>query len=326
MPDAPTPAKVPCPSPKDIFCPPSGGDLTLQSGDGTEFLVHSVILKVASSVFNDMSVVGTAKGMVELFEDAETVSLMLGFIYPNKKSPIISSFDVISKCLRAAQKYDLEGMLETVDYQLCHDIDPKSLMRMDPLRVHQLALEFNLPQTKAAAAPLILPGKTDLCNPSRLAEYAKAHPSASLIRLVGIQGTRAKILSEVLFNFHKKPILPAQDNMFFDTSCKACQKWMEGCKESGARKGLPSQHPPSWLICWVVLVYQSLLAAPLDNSDHLFNAIIMEKFDKSSAVCRDCMNDFAKFRKIRTKFNEWANGVKAALKIQLASLEHLYSL
>jgi len=325
MPD-PAPANAPCPTPKDIFCPPPGGDLTLRSGDGTKFLVHSVILKVASSVFSDMSVVGTAKGMVELSEDAETVSLMLRFIYPNKKAPVIANFDTLSKCLRAAQKYDLEGMLETVDDQLCHNTDPKSLTHTEPLRVHQLALEFNLPQTKAIAAPLIMSGKTDLCNPSRLAEYVQSHPPASLIRLVGIQGTRAKILSEVLFNFHKKPILPAQETMFFDTSCGACRKWIGECKEAGPRKGLPSQQPPSWLICWVILAYQSLLATPLENSDHLFNAIIMERFDKSNAVCRDCMNDFAKNRKIRTQFNEWANGVKAVLKTQLASLEHLYSL
>lgn len=312
----------------DIFHPPPGGDVTLRSSDGIEFPIHSVILGVASPVFANLLAVGTKKHVIELSETADTISLMLRFIYPNTKLPRVNDFDMLCQCLRAAQKYDLAGMLENVDEQLTINTGPQSLLHLDPSRAHQLALEFNLSNTKVAAAPLAITGGTDFCDHSRLPELAKHYPSASLIRLAALQGTRAKIIADVLFNFYKHPISPAKENpcMFYNLSCKSCQQWLKECQGTSTRGGFYSLSPPSWVLAWSILIYETLLSAPLDKSDHLFDAVILEKFEGLSHVCQDCLADFWQRRKQRSVFNGWAAGVKDVLKQRLDSVHHLYNL
>ena len=144
---------------QNIFSPPPGGDVRLRSSDGVEFQAHAVLLSMVSSVFRDMFTVGTGKDTIDLAEDAQALSLMLEFIYPIKKAPTVSDFDTLVACLSVAQKYDLEGMLETLDAQLSNDfMNSSSFVRTDPLRLHQLGLEFNLPETKACAARRISGG------------------------------------------------------------------------------------------------------------------------------------------------------------------------
>ncbi|QRW15813.1 The BTB (BR-C, ttk and bab)/POZ (Pox virus and Zinc finger) domain [Rhizoctonia solani] len=185
-----------------LFNPPTGGDICLRSKDGIEFQAHTVLLGLASSVFRDMFLVGTRREeAIDLTEDATTISIMLEFIYPNRQAPLVTSFETLDNCLRISQKYDLQSMIQTLDTQLSINTTPQSLVHSDPLRAYQLALTFDLPKTKVMAAPLITTAKADLCEPSRLSRVVQSHPSASLIRLIGIQGTRAKILADVLLGF-----------------------------------------------------------------------------------------------------------------------------
>lgn len=311
----------------DIFRPPPGGDVMLRSNDGVEFLVHSVVLKLASSVFEGLLIIGTNNGAIELSEDADTLSLMLQFIYPNSRPPMIASFEALSRCLHVAQKYDLESMLDTIDDQISTNTTPHSLILAAPFRMHQLAIQFNLPKTKVAAAPLVLTGEVDLCNPLRLAELLQPHNSGSLIRLAAIQGTRAKILADVLFHFYEPPIFdPDRPRLFYEMSCEACQKWLRKCERSEAREGLHNQSPPSWLLAWSTLVYETLLAAPLEKSEHLFNAFILDNFKELSYVCQECLDDFWKWGYQREDFNMWAEEVKLELKVRLGGVRHLYPL
>lgn len=89
-------------------------DLTLISSDGTSFLVHSVIMSEASDVFANMFKVpqpiwasqGTAE--VVLAEDAQTLQLLLQWIYPSPgRSPPPSSLEEFSPLFAVAKKYNV---------------------------------------------------------------------------------------------------------------------------------------------------------------------------------------------------------------------------
>jgi hypothetical protein len=310
-----------------LFNPPPGGDIRLQSKDGVEFQAHTVLLSLASSVFRDMFLVGTRReDTIDLTEDAKSISIMLEFIYPNSQAPLVTSFDTLDMCLRISQKYDIQGMTQTLDTQISINNMPQSLVHTDPLRTYQLALAFDLPKTKVMAAPLITTSKADLCDPSRLARLIQSHHSASLIRLIGIQGTRAKILADVLFSFYKRPMLPTQEHFFYDLSCESCRGWLDQCEGNEARGGLYTHHPPSWLLSWANLVYQTLLASPIEQSEDLFRVTVLERLEGSTTACQDCLDDFWKYRDQRPKFDKWANNVKVVLKERLTCLEPLYAL
>lgn len=114
--------------------------------------------------------------------------------------------------------------------------------------------------------------------------------------------------------------------MFYKLSCDLCQKWLKQCQESPPREGLYTLSPPSWLLAWVILVYETLLSTPLEKSNHLFDALIMDKFEGRNYVCQDCLEDFMKWSKQRATFNQWAKRVKDVLAERLESVHHLYAL
>ncbi|ELU38344.1 3-hydroxyacyl-CoA-dehydrogenase [Rhizoctonia solani AG-1 IA] len=268
-----------------------------------------------------MFLVGTRREeAIDLTEDATTISIMLEFIYPNRQAPLVTSFETLDNCLRISQKYDLQSMIQTLDTQLSINTTPQSLVHSDPLRAYQLALTFDLPKTKVMAAPLITTAKADLCEPSRLSRVVQSHPSASLIRLIGIQGTRAKILADVLFGFYKRPMLPTQEHFFYDLSCEPCRGWLDMCEGNEARAGLYTHHPPSWLLSWSNLVYQTLLAMPIEQCDDLFRVTVLERLEGTATTCQDCLADFWKYRDQRPKFDRWASNVKTTLKERLSNV------
>ncbi|QRW15814.1 The BTB (BR-C, ttk and bab)/POZ (Pox virus and Zinc finger) domain [Rhizoctonia solani] len=156
---------------QSLFTPPRGGDLTLRSSDGVEFLVHSTILKFSSSVFDGMIATGTTKDTVELTENANDVSYLLRFVYPNK-FPVSISLDELPSCLLVVQKYDIEGALEIIEEIILLDGSPHRLLSSEPIRTYQLAVQFNLAKTKAAVAPLVAIDQTNFCDLSKLSELS----------------------------------------------------------------------------------------------------------------------------------------------------------
>ncbi|KAL5637137.1 hypothetical protein ACGC1H_000951 [Rhizoctonia solani] len=304
------------------FTPPSGGDITLRSSDGVSFLVHSTILKFTSSTFNGMIATCTSKTTIELSESASDVSNLLRFIYPNKL-PLTIGPDMLPGCLKAVQKYNVEGAVEIIDELIALDTPPHKFLSSDPIRVFQLALQFNLVKTRAAATPLVISaaGQVDFCDLSQASEFAQKYSPLGLVYLMNFQAMRAKLLSDVLFQFDIAPIQPLQSDpdMFWDLCCQPCRN---------VNKTAYKRIPPSWALAWVRLVYKTLLISPgpLAKSDYLFQSTVLGRFQERQDVCQECLSDYRLYSNQGVRFDHWAQVIKDALEAQLAKLELLYAL
>ncbi|KAG8750045.1 hypothetical protein FRC11_010809 [Ceratobasidium sp. 423] len=303
-----------------LFTPPSGGDLTLRSRDGVDFRVHSMILKFVSSVFEDMITTRTTGTPIELTENANEVSYLLGFIYPNRL-PLTIDPDMLPGCLTAVQKYDVRGATELIDELITFDTPPYKFLSSDPIRAFQLAIRFNLARTRSATVKLIMADRVDFCDLDKASELARKYSSQGLVHLMNVQAMRAKLLSDVLFVFDNGPIQPPEfdPSMYWNLSCGKCR---------AGNKEVIKKVPPSWMLAWARLVYETLLISPgpLTDSDHLFQSTILEKFQGRVDVCQVCLSDYKAYPGQRPKFDRWAQAIKEVLEAQLAKLELVYAL
>ncbi|KAF8708989.1 Broad-Complex, Tramtrack and Bric a brac, partial [Rhizoctonia solani] len=302
------------------FVPPSGGDLILRSRDGTNFLVHSTILKFTSPVFEDMIVSRTTMNTIELPETANEISYLLRFIYPNKL-PLTIGPGMIPSCLAVVQKYSVGGAIEIIDELISLDINTPAhkLLSSDPARAYQLALRFNLSKTKAAATPLIMAEGVDFCDLEKMEVLTQKYSSLGLACLMNIRAMRAKLLSDVLFKFDHAPVKPTNSSpIYYRLSCELCRNDSE----------LFELVPPSWVLAWVRLVYETLLVSsePIEKSSYLFQSAILKKFRSRKDVCQRCLNDFEGVEYQGPEFGEWAQGIRRVLDEQLVRLESVYAL
>ncbi|KAG8747674.1 hypothetical protein FRC10_000217 [Ceratobasidium sp. 414] len=187
------------------FRPPAGGDVSLKSSDGTIFVVHSLLLSLASKVFSDMFASTTKADVVELAEDAEAISLMLAFIYPVVRPPV-DTIPLLEKAMLVAHKYDVEGLAKSLEQN-----QQRALIRCDPARVFRLAADYGFREMQTLAAMLIGSSKLDLLEVDGLLQFSKEFPgSAHIIGVVGAQGARARILDGLLTDSGPKRLLDDQ--------------------------------------------------------------------------------------------------------------------
>ncbi|KAB5595491.1 hypothetical protein CTheo_1168 [Ceratobasidium theobromae] len=300
-----------------LFKPPSGGDLTIQSNDGVDFQVHSVILELASWIFKDMIAVET--GVIKLSGNAKTISLILKFIYPNEKTPTITSLDMTSDCLQMAQKYDMSGVIKNIDEQIASNALPHKLLSSDPMRVYQLAARFKLDNTKVAAAPLVSLKPLDLRSSYEIMNLVRKYSPYSLVRMIGLQGSRTKIISDVLFNFNQAPMMPEANWSHYE--CDRCRKVKQ---ELDSR----AHAPPSWVFAWAQAVYNRLLTTSLEDAGELFEptALLAYNTTLADSFCGVCRSDILMSAARQLQFDQWVKEVKKVLKERLATLELLYTL
>ncbi|KAF8610683.1 hypothetical protein BDV93DRAFT_517769 [Ceratobasidium sp. AG-I] len=300
------------------FDPPPGGDLVIKSSDGREFRAHSSLLALASSVFSGMFSATFKPGTTDLVEDAESISLMLSFIYPSSFTTI-DSFEALEKSLRMADKYDIPGILKALDYTVSNCPSNKNLAHRDPVRVFKLSSQYGLRETRTLAASLIQPRHYDFHDPKQLRDFATHFPGSShLIGLVGAQGARLKIICEVLFNYdpNNSSILPELDNKSKNKDeflmCKPCLT---------AQKSTGGHYFPSWLPDWSWLAFERLSTESLEDCQDIFSVSVLKKMTFSDGACKSCINA-ARTASGGRVFEKWAEEMNVHFDDLFSWLDH----
>ena len=96
-------------------------DVTLVTKDDIHFSVHSTILRLSSSFFRSLfELPGNEDNdkttpTIPMSEDSRTLSLLLDLLYPGRGLPDIPLFVLFFDVAVAAEKYDMQGTLKTLE-------------------------------------------------------------------------------------------------------------------------------------------------------------------------------------------------------------------
>lgn len=286
-----------------------GGDLTLRSRDNVNFSVHSLFLSVASPVFSHMITVnGTRQDVVQVQEAAETLALMLKFIYP-MPPPTISSFHQLGEALGVAEKYKLDAMKMCLRKQMMTSNEPVSISA-DPLRAWAIACAHRLPEETDAAMSLASKRFSfpQACL-SHLTENFPCHHH--WIKLLGVPSAKLHILTDVLFSFHREPMQLNSENCQW-ALCDFCAIMYFN---SRLRNG------PEWQARWAHAVFAQLKGLPVHEWGPIFgigffNAALKHNGGVpirlpepyGTCTCPDSIN------RSPTEFERWTSSVHEHLK------------
>ncbi|QRW00824.1 The BTB (BR-C, ttk and bab)/POZ (Pox virus and Zinc finger) domain [Ceratobasidium sp. AG-Ba] len=309
------------------YQPPPGGDITIKSADGTTFMVHSVLLGLASSVFADMISTATQQDAVELSDDAESISLMLRFIYPPSFLDELS-FGLLEKSLRIAQKYDIKGIIDSVDCLIAfHPRGDGGLIRSDTVRTFCLASTYGLSNTRKAAIKALRPENFRFINSKDIKPIAETFPSAAAaIGLLGAHCIRTAKLLDVLLGDLARPYLPSvplgEEIHAKPMMCNRCftsHIWYSD--EQGRRS-----YEPGWLIYWAVMAFGQLATRPYTDCATLFKVDSLDVIAAQPGVCQECINVTRRVDFESNAFRHWAVHIKTAVEKIFSDIEQLYGL
>ncbi|KAG8715638.1 hypothetical protein FRC09_016456 [Ceratobasidium sp. 395] len=299
------------------YQPPLGGDVPLKSSDGVVFVAHSMFLALASPVFAGMFSPVVQQDMIELQEDAESVSLMLRFIYP----PVFLgdlSLPLLKKSLHMGQKYDIDGILTAVDHVVSRSFDESTPLKLDPVETFELASRYRLKATQKAAAKLI----SQLRDGEDVKRLAEALPAYSgIIGLLGAQSLRVQALAALLGNL--PPNLHAPKVGWEDGGgvmmCRECINRELYSPRPGMR------YQPIWLYCWAAIAQCDLIEKPFTECSYLFHVSILHEIEQLDGVCQDCIQA-ARDAGDGQVFKTWAQEMKDEVKAVFTRVESLYCL
>ncbi|KAG8763429.1 hypothetical protein FRC12_008554 [Ceratobasidium sp. 428] len=307
---------------KFSYQPPPGGDVSLKSSDGVVFLAHSLLLRLASSVFTDMFSTATQNDVVELTDDSESVSLMLRFIYPPVFMDNLST-ELLEKSLQIAHKYDASGIAAAVDHILVYrSSDKGSLINFDPIHAFCLGGKYGLPGTQTAAAAGLRPEQFIFNHPGKIKAFADAYASAAgVIGLLGAHCVRIRALLDVLLKDNEE-ILPNTSEHYVRSRVMMCEDCFDNEEYLLDEE---NSYEPSWYNCWKILAFCTLASATLDKSNHLFQASVFDIISSKPNICLDCIHA-ARTAGDGESFTRWARRVKDIITRELDKLECLYDL
>ncbi|KAL5531156.1 hypothetical protein ACEPAG_4032 [Sanghuangporus baumii] len=167
-------------------------DLTLVSGDGRHFRVHSLIMKLASDVFKTMigvaPVQGSSEESISVQENGDIIKDLLDVIYPNKLPFRYASptFEHFRQVCYAAEKYEMPGVLQVMQLFLRTMIE-----NVPPLLAFALAAHYEWPEELRLISTATL--KLDLYCPQSI-EDLHFIPTHWLLKLMELHRSRRKLL------------------------------------------------------------------------------------------------------------------------------------
>ena len=197
--------------------------IILRSSDNIQYRMHAVVLRTASGFFRNMLALPGPVSPEAATQQSDSIALdetseVLGKLFrmiSGLKCGDLNSFDVFQGILKAAHKYDMEGVVETLR-RLITLVD----LQDQPLKIYALAAQYGWEQEAIAAS------KRTLALPIHQEKYdavLETIPSAYLLRLLKLHRKR-KIC------FEKNVIMPgAKRTKFF--KLKECS-----CEEEGDRR------------------------------------------------------------------------------------------
>ena len=144
--------------------PEGSGDLCLISNDGTLFYVHIQLLQLSSPVFATMCEIGNSLGKVgngpadpvRIEADAETLEILLQFIYPLWPNPRSGSLQELETLLSLAHRYELDGVTEQlravlIETRVEEDTVSKPFYEKSPVETFAIASTYQLiPEARLA--------------------------------------------------------------------------------------------------------------------------------------------------------------------------------
>jgi len=172
--------------------PSPNGDLVIQTSDGVLFGVHSLLLKLSSSVMDDMLTVGSGRGdrtLVTITEDSAIFRDLLSFIYPDKAPARFTTLTSLMPVLDAAAKYDMKGVAQSLGAQLMTGVTEDALLYQDPLWVYIKAKQLDLTDLAKAAANATL--TIDLGEAPYKPEVANA-PASWILELLTLRSKHSQ--------------------------------------------------------------------------------------------------------------------------------------
>ncbi|KAF8610315.1 hypothetical protein BDV93DRAFT_517459 [Ceratobasidium sp. AG-I] len=263
-----------------------GGDFTLRSClDETEFKVFRLFLMTASPVFQDILSGGSGPPVMDLVEDAETISALLQYIYP-RENPTIKNYELFGKVLEAARKYELGFIVSDLRASMRSDSTAFSYLRANPLRMYSLAVRHELKEEILVAAKLTI-GKYDFASRESALALADLNvPTHDAIMLMQMHMGRAAALTQLMANLDSSPF----QFVGFPVKC-------QGCRE----KGFISELQRTWMKETVDALHKE----PLEKAGRLFDKEYFLEMKRRSK-CADCrLSEFSE-----VQYKVWVSEIR----------------